>query len=137
MAIGITAIMQAAGGIIKPITGVFNKRTERKQNSDSIKGKIAQQKQGDATSVTLTDDEWETVGQSMLDKSWKDEYVTVSLVSIFNLYVIGGIAAAFGYPEVLTGTSTAITALTSAGVDLGFLLTAVVLAAIGMKVWRM
>ena len=44
-------------------------------NRDTIKGKLAQSKQSDGTAITLTDAEWETVGQSMSDKSWKDEYV--------------------------------------------------------------
>jgi len=133
----VEAIIGIAQGLVKPITGHLNKRVERKQNKDSIKGKAAAQKQDDATQVTLTDAEWETVNQSIQDKTWKDEYVTVSLVSIFNLYIVGGIGAAFGYPEVLDGTTRGIEALVAAGVDLGFLLTAVVLAAIGMKMWRM
>ena len=123
-------------GLVSPITKYLGKRTERKINKDSIKGKIVQQKQGDNTSITLTDAEWEVVGQAMADKTWKDEYVTVSVVMIFNLYIVGGIAAAFGYPQVLTGVTTGITALVAAGVDLGFIITAVVLAAIGIKITR-
>ena len=131
-----SVVKDIVGGLVSPITGWLTKRTERKQNKDTIKGKVVQQKQGDETQITLSDGEWETVGQSMQDRTWKDEYVTVSLVSIFNLYIVGGIAAAFGKPQILDGVSMAITALTEAGVDLGFLLTAVVLAAIGMKIWR-
>lgn len=131
---GISEIIK---GVLSPVAGFLNKKTERKQNKDTIKGKLAQSKQSDQTDVTLSDGEWETVGQALQDKTWKDEYVTVSLVSIFNLYVVGGIAAAFGYPQMLEGTTLGIQALVAAGVDIGFLLTAVVLAAIGMKIWRL
>lgn len=123
-------------GVVAPLTGYLGKRTERKMNRDTIKGKIVQQKQGDATEITLTDAQWEVVAAAMQDKTWKDEYVTVSVVLIFNLYIIGGIAAAFGHPQVLTGVTTGIAALVASGVDLGFLMTAVVLAAIGIKITR-
>ncbi len=124
------------GAIIKPLAGVVNKRTERKINKDTIRGKLAAQKQGDEAKIELNDAEWETVAQAMQDKSWKDEYVTVSVVSVFNLLILGGVMAAFGYPEVLQGTERGIQALTDAGVDLGYLMLAVVLAAIGLKLWR-
>lgn len=130
-------VAEIVGGILKPVATVFTKRTERKMAKDTIKGKLAQGKQDDDTKIELTDAEWETVNQSMQDKTWKDEYVTVSIVSIFNLIIIGGIAEAFGYSQVLVGVVKAVTALTAIGLDLGFLMTAVVLAAIGMKMWRL
>lgn len=131
-----SSIAGAVSGVVKPVAGVFNKRTERKMAKEAITGKLAMQKQGDGTAITLTDAEWETVGQSMSDKSWKDEYVTVSLVSILNMLILGGVLSAFDHPEVLTGTVAGIAALSNAGVDLGYLLTAVVFAAIGLKLWR-
>ena len=130
-------ILSIGKAIVQPLAGWANKRTERKVNRDTIKGKLAQGKQDDSHAVTLTDAEWETVGQSMQDKTWKDEYVTVSIVSIFNLLIIGGIATAFGYPQMLDGTVAGIAALVEAGVDVGMLITAVVFAAIGMKLWRL
>ena len=84
----------------------------------------------------MTDAEWESIASEKQDSTWKDEYITVSVASILNLIVIGGIAAAFGEPRVLEGVSIALKALSDAGVDMGTLLTAVVFAAIGLKLWR-
>lgn len=130
------SVLSVIQGLVAPVSNIFAKREERKINKDTLKGKLQQARQGDATQITLTDAEWETVSTSLQDSTWKDEYVTVSVVSIFNLYIIGGIASAFGYPQVLEGTTEGIQALVAAGVDLGMILTAVVFAAIGLKLWR-
>lgn len=130
-------LMDLAKGAIGPIAGIFTKRQERKINQDSIKGKLAQSKQDDSTKVELTDAEWETVNQSLQNQTWKDEYVTVSIVSIINVIMVGGVASAFGYPQLIDGMVIALTKLAELGLDIGFLVTAVVLAAIGMKIWRL
>ena len=131
------SIGEIISGVLKPVASVFNKRSERKQNQDSIKGKLAQSKQDDATKVELTDAEWETVNQALQGQSWKDEYATVSIISIVNAIVIGGVLSAFGYPELIDGMVIALKTLAELGLEIGFLITAVVLAAIGMKVWRL
>jgi len=124
------------GLFVKPIAGVFQKREERKLATKQIEGKLAEAKMKGDQQVTFNDQELEVVRTKGLEGTWKDEYVTVSVVSVFNLIVVGGIATAFGYPQVLEGVGLAITALVSAGVDFGFILTATVTAAIGLNVWR-
>jgi hypothetical protein len=52
------------------------------------------------------------------------------------LIVVGGVAAAFGYSQVLAGVGLAVTALVNAGVDVGFLMEAVTMSAVGLSVWR-
>jgi hypothetical protein len=129
----LTGLLQS---LVAPVANIFAKREERKLSKETAKGKLQQAKQAGKLTVALTDAEWESISTGLQDSTWKDEYVTVSVVSIFNLYIIGGIATAFGYPQVLEGTSTGIKALVEAGVDIGLLLTAVVFAAIGLKIWR-
>lgn len=124
------------GSLIEAVGGVFQKREERKQVKESAKAKLQLAKEQGQHTVEMTDAEWETVNTGLQDSTWKDEYVTVSIVSVFNLYIVGGILAAFEIPEVLEGTTKGIQALVSAGVDVGLLLTAVVFAAIGLKLWR-
>lgn len=123
-------------GVVKPITGLLGKKSDRKRARETAKGKLAAQKESGDQKIELTDAEWETVAQGLQPESWKDEYVTVSIVSLVNLIIIGGIASAFGYPQVLAGTVLAIEALVAAGVDLGWILNAVIMAAIGLKIWR-
>lgn len=124
------------GGLFAPLANAYKANQDRKAARDVVKGKIQMAKNEGNLKVELTDQEWESLGVDQENKSWKDEYVTVSVVSLFNLLIVGGIAAAFGHAQVLEGMVLAIQALTAAGVDVGFLLNAVVLAAIGLKVWR-
>ena len=123
--------------VVSPVAGVFNKRTDRKIQKDAIKGKQQLAKQQDATQITLTDAEWETVGQSLQDTTWKDEYVTILITSPLALILAGGVIQGFtGDSRLLNGVTTGLHALSTMGVDMGTLMTAVVFAAIGLKLWR-
>ena len=122
--------------LFKPVTEIITKRQERKAAQQSAKNKLMQSKQEGHQALELNKDEWEQLQVSGMDTTWKDEYVTVSIVSILNLIVLGGLAAAFDHPEILTGVGIAINALTTAGVDIGFLLEASVLAGLGLSIWK-
>lgn len=124
------------GLFVKPVASIFEKREERKLTKERLKGKIALAKEQGDQQITFNDQELEQIATAQKENSWTDEYATVSVLSVFNLIVIGGIATAFGEPRVLEGMGIAITALVNAGVDVGFLLEAVTLAAVGLTVWR-
>jgi len=131
-----TWLKDIASGLIEPLAKIVTNRQERKAAADTAAAKLVQAKQDGSHEVTLGDQEVEAILASGLGQTWKDEYVTVSLVSIINLLVIGGILAAFGHGQMLQGLSIALTAIVAAGVNIGFLLEATVLAAIGLNVWR-
>lgn len=122
--------------ILKPLTDLYSKRQERKMAQQTAKTKIELAKQDNSHTLEMNKDEWESINVEGMDKTWKDEYVTVSVMSIFNLIVGGGILSAFGYPQVLEGVVMSVTALTAVGVEVGFLLTATVLAGLGLSVWK-
>jgi len=122
--------------LFAPVASIFQKRQERKLLKEAAVSKLAQSAQDNTQSLNLNKDEWEALNIKGMDHTWKDEYVTVSVVSILNAIVIGGIASAFGYPQILTGVGTAIAALGTAGVDIGFLLEAAVLAGLGLSIWK-
>jgi hypothetical protein len=122
--------------LFTPLTNIITKRQDRKLAAQSAKNKLMQSKADDHQAIELNKDEWEQLQVSGMDTTWKDEYVTVSVVSIFNIIVVGGLLSAVGYPQVLTGIATSITALSAAGVDVGFLLEAAVLAGLGLSVWK-
>jgi len=124
------------GVLADNVTSIFRQRGERKAAEKAAKAKLEQSRHDSSYKVELSDQEWEALAASNQNGSWKDEYVTVSIVSIVNMIVVGGIAAAFGYTQVLEGLSLAISALVAAGVDMGFLITATVLAALGMHIKR-
>jgi len=122
--------------LLGPLTKIITKRQDRKLAQQTAKTKIEQAKQAQSMQIELNKDEWEQLQVDGMDKTWKDEYVTVSVMSIFNIIVVGGMASAFGYPQVLEGIVQSVTALTAVGVDVGFVLTATVLAGLGLSVWK-
>lgn len=136
------SVTSVIGGVVKtmigPVADAYIKSQERKQAKESAKSKLQQAKQKDKTQITLTDAEGEAVLADQMRDTWKDEYVTISVVSLFNLIVIGGIETSIRGEDavVLQGTVASIQALQAIGVDVGTLLTAVVFAAIGLKFWR-
>lgn len=131
-----TLLTTIVGTIIKPITDTLHRRQQRKAAKEAVQGKIAVAKQENAQEVLLKDAEWETVSQQMQATSWKDEFLTIIITSPIILLLFGGVAAACGFPQVLEGTVAGLAAIQATGVDFGFLMNSVVLAGIGLKVWR-
>jgi hypothetical protein len=122
--------------LFEPIASIIRKRQDRKLAAQSAKAALMKGQQDNHHTLELNKDEWESLQVKGMDNSWKDEYVTVSVVSIFNLIVLGGILSAFGHDQLLTGVAIAITSLSTAGVDVGFLLEAAVLAGLGLSIWK-
>ena len=123
--------------LVKGVTEVFKARETRKLTQVTAKSKLAAAKQGNEHEVTLTDAEWESLNVDKLDRSWKDEYVTIIITCPIPLILIAAIVAAFtSDTRTLDGVTAGLTALSTLGVDMGFLMNAVVLAAVGLKIWR-
>lgn len=129
-------LKEILGAVVAPITKIVARRQERKAAKESARQKLAQAAQDSEYKLEFNDQELEAVQTKGLGESWKDEYVTVSVVSIINLIVFGGILSAFGYPQTLEGVAVAMNAITAAGVDLGFIMEATIMAAIGLSIWR-
>jgi hypothetical protein len=129
--------MNALGAVFGPAQKAFEKRTERKMAAESADAALKMAKQEGRQEVTLTDAQWEALNAERQSETWKDEYVTVSLVAPLNLVVVGAIAKAFGHPEVLDGTLEALNVIQNVvGLDLNWFLGATVMAAIGLTAWR-
>lgn len=122
--------------LFQPIANIISRRQERKAARETARAKLAQAALDNEHTLELNKDEYEIVATGGLNETWKDEYAVVSVVSILNLVVIGGLATALGYPQILEGVAIAITSLTQAGVDVGFLLEAAVLSALGLSIWK-
>ena len=122
---------------IEAIGGFFTKREDRKQNKESGIAKLKQMKVSSDTEVTLSDAESEAIMAGGLNDTWKDEYVTILITAPYALLIIGSIYLVFtGDGRMLQGATDSIKGLEAVGVDIGFLMEAVVLGAIGLKVWR-
>lgn len=125
------------GLLASPVTNLVGKWLDRKQAKDGLKSKAAMAKQSDATNITLTDAEWESINQQVSDGTWKDEFVTLVVMWPF-LGIFGG-TTYLAFTEdarLLDGTLAGIQALQALEVDVAFLMNAVVLAAVGLKIWR-
>ncbi|MDJ0764860.1 MAG: hypothetical protein QNJ97_17900 [Myxococcota bacterium] len=130
------AIAGALSGILKPAQKAHENRVKRKMASEAADAKLKLAKHEGAKEVTLTDAEWEAKSADAQGETWRDEYVTVSVVAPLNALVIGVFAAGFGQPQILDRTLEAFTKLQEAGIDMNWYLGAVIMAAIGLKAWR-
>jgi hypothetical protein len=122
---------------IDGIVGIFKTKQQRKLNIETAEGKLKLGKQSDQTSITLTDAEGEAILASKTDSTWKDEYVTIIITAPILLIVIGTVYFAFTQDDrVLVAGVESIKALEATGIDMGFMMETVVLAAVGLKIWR-
>jgi len=130
-------LAKIAPSLIGSVVKVFTKKEETKQIRKTAETKLASAKLSGATSITLSDAEWESIVAAGMGKTWKDEYVTVVVTMPYPMLLAGGVVMAFtGDDRLMEGTISGIKALTGAGVDVGFMMTAVITAAVGLKVWR-
>lgn len=125
------------GTVVSGISGYFSKKQENKQLKESATAKLALKKQGDTHEVTLTDAEWEAIGQKGLTESWKDEYITIIITSPIVGVLAGSVWEAFtGNSKLLDGTLKGVGALAQLGLNWEYMTLGVVFAAIGLKLWR-
>jgi hypothetical protein len=132
-----TSFSNIISGIVKPVSDMYNKRQDRKIQKDAGKSKLAQAKQQGETDITLTDAEWEAIAADKQGETWKDEYVTIIITSPIVLILVGAVWGGYtGDFIILTETVKGIKELKATGVDMGYLMNTVVLAAVGLKAWR-
>jgi hypothetical protein len=119
------------------IKDLYTARQEHKANVEIAKAAVKQASIEGQTQLELTSAQWEALAVAQTANSWKDEYVTIVITSPIALLLLGGLVGAFtGDTSVLVGVSTGIAAIEAVGVDMGFLMSAVTLAAIGLKFIR-
>ena len=123
-------------GLISPVTEIVKKRQDRKIAQDSAVAKLQMKALDSSTQIEFNDQEWERISAAQKQNSWTDEYATVSILSILNIIVFGGIMAAFGEPRVMMGIGMAVQALQASEVNIGLLMETVVFAAVGIHVLR-
>lgn len=119
------------------IKDLYTARQEHKANTEIAKAAVKQASIEGQTQLELTSAQWEALAVAQTANSWKDEYVTIIITSPIALLLLGGLVGAItGDTSVLVGVSTGIAAIEATGVDMGFLMSTVTLAAIGLKFIR-
>lgn len=124
--------------LLKPVSTMYSAHQERKQAAKTGKQKI-QEAQIDAdNTLNLTVAEWEATNVSNQPSTWKDEYVTVIVTLPIPLLLLGAILQAYNpsYGDLLTGTVEGIKAINNLEGTMAGMMETVVLAAVGIKVWR-
>jgi hypothetical protein len=123
--------------VINGVVEIFKMRNEQRINKEIASAKVKQATIEGQTQLEMTSAQWEALAVQQTENSWKDEYVTIVITSPLLLLLIGGVYGAItGDTRIIVGAGAAIEAIESTGVELGFLMNSVVLAAIGLKFWR-
>ena len=123
--------------VVGAIGGYLGKREDRKVAKLTINGKLKTAKQNNDHEVVLNRQEWESIGQIKQDTTWKDELVTVVVLWPLVQIMLGGLETTFfGTTKLIDGLNVSLKLLTLLDFDLGYLMGAVVLAAIGIKAIR-
>jgi hypothetical protein len=125
------------GSVIEGVSGYFGKKQEIKKVKAVAESKLALKKVSNDHEVTLSDAEWEAIGQKGLTDSWKDEYITIIITIPIPGIIVGAVWKAFtGNDALLNGVLDGVGALSELGLDWKTMTLAVVFAAIGLKMWR-
>lgn len=123
--------------IITGVIDIFKARNELRVNREIATAKVKQATIEGQTQLEMTAAQWEALAVQQTTSSWKDEYVTIVVTSPLLMFLVGGVYSALtGDTRILLGVTAGIEAIESTGVELGFLMSTVVLAAIGLKFWR-
>tara|TARA_R110000822_G_C15254454_1_gene487666 strand:- start:78 stop:485 length:408 start_codon:yes stop_codon:yes gene_type:complete len=131
------AAIPLIGTIVEKVGNYFTKKQETKTAKITGEAKLAMRKETGAQEIALTDAEWEAISAKGLTDSWKDEYVTLIITAPIVGVLVGAVWNAFtGNDKLLVGTLSGIRELGVLGLNWDTLTTAVVLAAIGLKMWR-
>ena len=125
-----------ASRVISPILGLLKGRQERKRVVADTEAKLKVAIQEDQAELTLKRHEVEALAVQGLKDTWRDEYATISILSIFNVIVVGGLLAAFGLPQMLEGISLSVQTLVALGIDVGLMVKVTVFTSLGVYVFR-
>lgn len=129
------AITGVIKGAVSPISDLLTKKQEVREARQAANAALVMAQQQGKQEVLVNDQHLEAVLAANQATSWRDEYVTVSLVGIINATVLGGILQGFGYPEFLNGVLIGVETLSKI-VDLKWAMNAAVASSLGFSIWR-
>lgn len=123
--------------VVSFITDLWKGHQDRKTQKEIAQAKIKEATIQGQTQLELTTAQWEALAVAQTENTWKDEYVTIIVTSPIALLLLGGIVGAFtGDMRLIEGVTGGVIAIEQTGVDMGDMITAVVFAAIGLRVIR-
>ena len=130
-------LIPVISSVVSGVSGYFKTKAETKKAAVVAKAKLEINKAENEHQVNMTDAEWEALSKKSEDGTWKDEYITIIITAPIVGVLSGAVWNAFtGNRKLLDGTLEGIAQLKALGLNWDTLTTAVVLAAIGLKMWR-
>lgn len=133
------AVKGLASGLVAPVANIFAKKVERKMVKDEINGKVALARQNHETTVVMEASKWEVLSKEAEANSWKDEYVTLSVFTIFNAVIVGSVLSAFGFDGgalLVKGALDGANTLDKMDGTVGTLIEVVAYAALSIKFYK-
>lgn len=131
------ALASPITSVVTSVVGIFQSKQERKKLAEKADAKLKQAKLTGENEITLTDAEWEAISARLQAGSWKDEYITIVITAPLVMLIIGSVLTVFNDdPRLVTAGIESIKHFKEAGIDMGLMMEAVVLAAVGLKIWR-
>lgn len=120
--------------VVGIIGSAFEKREERKINEKSLDAKLAIKRDDNTTEVTFNEQDWELLSKRNENNSWKDEYITLSMlfpVNVVFLSVFFGVILA--RPDLISAATEAVNAIQTLVPNYEYLLGLVITAGLSIK----
>ena len=120
--------------VVGIIGSAFEKREERKINEKSLDAKLAIKRDDNTTEVTFNEQDWELLSKRNENNSWKDEYITLSMlfpVNVVFLSVFFGVILA--RPDLIDAAIKAVDAVKTLVPNYEYLLGLVITAGLSIK----
>jgi type II secretory pathway pseudopilin PulG len=128
------SILGILGTLVSPVANAYKAKQDVKIKANEAQASITLAKQSGETQHTLNRDQWEALSKQAENGTWKDEYVTIVITSPFVLLFVASVVSGFtGDMRFVDAVNLGIANLSNLGIDLGYLMSIVVLAAVGIK----
>ncbi len=115
--------------VTEPLRDVIVRKEARKEAHQTAQSQLHLAEENNETTIEISKLHLDEIMQGTLDKSWKDEFVTVCFVGMVPAVMLGGVLHGFGYPQFLVGVLMGISALNGI-LALGPIMTTVVVGLI-------
>ena len=132
--------MNFIASLIAPVTtaisGAFKARQERKTAIAKVKSAVEIKKTDASYNLALSDKEWEALGKASEDGTWKDEAITLIILSPLVALILGALLS----PDLtlFEAAQLSIREINSLDTSSGYglLVWVVSLAGLGLKAWK-
>jgi hypothetical protein len=127
-----------AAPVVSAVSSIGKSHIERKRAKEAIEGNIKMAKVQGENQAKVDIADWERLSKAQEDNTWKDEYITVSLVAPINVIVLDSVLMAMGFGDgsATRGVLAAMATLNQQDIPIGDLMAIAVAAGLSVKLVR-